>query len=338
MNLGRLDGITNKFTKDEADLIIAPFILKEAQLSSEIEGTQSTLDDVYRGEVEKESNYEIALDNEEIRNYEKAIKLGIKKIKNGQKLDEELIKELHFELLNGVRGKDKSPGKYKEYQNAIGKRNDTVETAKFVPASPETTPYLMKNLFKFLEKNEEINPLFKIALAHYHFEAIHPFRDGNGRLGRLLIILYLLKENILKQPLLYMSEYFNNNRDDYVDKLFLVSSESKTEDWLEFFLKALNTQSKRALDFVVKLDIYKKDLHNQLKLTTKSIKIFAVIDLLFKNPFITINEVKDKLEITYKSAQNLISILEEENIVKEITGKDRNKIYLAREILNILKI
>ncbi len=229
----------------------------------------------------------------------------------------------------------------KQYYNchrAIGKRNDTVETAKFVPASPETTPYLMKNLFKFLEKNEEINPLFKIALAHYHFEAIHPFRDGNGRLGRLLIILYLLKENILKQPLLYMSEYFNNNRDDYVDKLFLVSSESKTEDWLEFFLKALNTQSKRALDFAVKLDIYKKDLHNQLKLTTKSIKIFAVIDLLFKNPFITINEVKDKLEITYKSAQNLISILEEENIVKEITGKDRNKIYLAREILNILKI
>jgi len=180
--------------------------------------------------------------------------------------------------------------------------------------------------------------LFKIALVHYHFEVIHPFRDENGRLGRLLIILYLLKEGILKQPLLYMSEYFNKNRDTYVERLFSVSAKSEVEDWINFFLKALNTQSQRALNFAIKLDCYKKELHNQLKLSTKSIKIFAVIDMLFKNPFITINDVKESLNITYKSAQNLISILEEEKIVEEITGKERNKVYLAKEILKILKI
>lgn len=338
MNLGRLDGIANKFSKEEADLIITPFVIKEAQLSSEIEGTQSTLDDVYRGEVEKETNVEKALDNEEIRNYEKTIKLGINKIRNGEKLNEDFIKELHRELLKGVRGKDKDPGEYKRFQNAIGKRNDTIETAKFIPASPGTTPFLMKKMFDFLENNKEINPLFKIALVHYQFEAIHPFRDGNGRLGRLLIILYLLKEGILKQPLLYMSEYFNKNRDSYVERLFLVSSNSEVDNWLEFFLNALNTQSQRALEFAVKLDCYKKILHNQLKLSTKSIKIFAVIDMLFKNPFITINDIKENTNITYKSAQNLMSILEDEKIVEEITGKERNKVYLAKEILKILKI
>ncbi|MBI2133903.1 Fic family protein [Candidatus Woesearchaeota archaeon] len=333
--LGRLDGMTQKFTPEEVYLLRTPFILKEATLSSEIEGTRSTLTDVYKEEKQKETDAQKALDNEEIRNYVKALEYGLQNLEKG--LSEEIVKQMHTFLLQGVRGSDKNPGDYKTEQNAIGKRQDTLETAKFVPASPKETPYLMKNLVEFMNDDLSINALYKTAIMHYQFEAIHPFRDGNGRIGRLLIMLILSKEKILSQPLLYISEYFNRNRSTYTDLLYDVSSKNKIEEWMLFFLKALETQANSSLRLIQALENYREELQKNMKEVSESPKMHLLVDLIFKNPFITITDVSEKLELTIPWASNLVHKLEQKGVLKEITGKKSRKIFVAQRILNILE-
>jgi Fic family protein len=334
INLGRLDGIANRFTEKEAELLITPFLFKEATISSEIEGTRSTLSDVYKSEIEKEKDREKALDNQEIKNYIISLRTGLDKIRT-QELSEEFIKELHRQLLSGVRGQYKNPGKYKDQQNAIGNDQDTLETAKFVPASPESTPALMTNLTQYLNSANG-NPLYKIAIAHYQFETIHPFRDGNGRVGRLLIILFLCKRDILRLPLLYLSEYFKRHKSEYNNKMFEVSSSNRIEEWIVFFLKGVCEQSKKALDFAISLDDYKKELKHRLRTRYKSNNLILIVDMLFENPYIRTSDISSKLKISTPAAGNLVRLLENEKIIEEITGNRRNRIYLAKNILKIL--
>ena len=333
--LGRLDGMTQKLTPQEVYLLRMPFILKEATLSSEIEGTRSTLTDVYKDEKQKETDPQKALDNEEIRNYVQALEYGLQKLSNG--ITQEIIKEMHRLLLQGVRGSEKNPGEYKTAQNAIGKREDTLETAKFVPASPQETVYLMKNFIDFLNDDPSSNALYKIALSHYQFEAIHPFRDGNGRIGRLLIMLILSKEKILSQPLLYISEYFNRNRSTYTDLLYDVSSKNKIEEWMIFFLKALETQANSSIQLIQSLENYKQELQKNMTEVSESPKMHLLVDLIFKNPFITITDVSKRLELTIPWASNLVHKLEQKGVLKEITGKKSRKIFVAQKILDILE-
>ncbi|MBN2251119.1 MAG: Fic family protein, partial [Candidatus Altiarchaeota archaeon] len=337
LNLGRLDGIACKFSPEEVELLITPFMYKEATLSSEIEGTRATLSDVYKSEKEPEKDREKALDTEEVKNYIKALKFGLEEIKS-RDLSEDFVKELHKILLKGVRGENKSPGEYKTSQNAIGKSTDTTETAKFVPASPQSVPPLMRNLVAFLNKKDSANPLFKVALAHYQFEAIHPFRDGNGRVGRLIIMIYMCKEGVLKQPLLYISEYFKSNRDEYTDRLFNVSSKGEFEEWIYFFLKALNEQSKKSLGFAMELEDYKKELKAKLQKKYKTTNLLSIVDMLFENPYITIKDVTEKLGVTPPAAAKLMDVLKKEKILEEITGKERRRMFLARGILKILEL
>ncbi len=333
--LGRLDGVTQKLTSQEVHLLRMPFILKEATLSSEIEGTRSTLTDVYKDEKQKETDTQKALDNEEIKNYVGALEYGLKRLDQG--ITEQLLKDMHKLLLRGVRGSDKNPGEYKTDQNAIGKRQDTLETAKFVPASPKETPYLTKNLIEFLSENPSINALYKIAIMHYQFEAIHPFRDGNGRIGRLLIMLTLSKEKILSQPLLYISEYFNRNRSTYTDLLYEVSSKNKIEEWITFFLKALEMQANSSLQLIQSLENYKEELQNNMREVSESPKMHLLVDLIFKNPFLTITDVSTKLELTIPWASTLVHKLEQKGVLREITGKKNRKIFVAQKILDILE-
>ena len=336
LKLGELNGITKRFSRKEINLLKMPFILKEATFSSRIEGTRSTLTDVYKGKKEKEKDLMKRLDNEEINNYYKALNLGLSLLRN-QDLNEGIIKEIHKVLLKGVRGKEKSPGEYKKIQNAIGMSNDTLETAKFVPASPETTPYLMKNLIDFFNNNKTYNPLFKIGIIHYQFEAIHPFRDGNGRLGRLLIILLLCKEKIIDEPFLYISEYFNRYRDKYLELLYKVSVEGTIEEWLRFFLEALRVQSEKSLNLTIKLLDYKSKLHEKIKVKYRSTNIYNVIDLLFENPFITIGDIQKKLKISFTAASKIIRKLIDEDILIEFKTNKKNKLFLAKEIIDILE-
>jgi Fic family protein len=333
--LGRLDGMSQKFSQTEVEMLIAPLILKEAQLSSEIEGTRSTLTDVYKEEKQKETDVQKAIDNALIRNYARALRFGLTKLE--QEFSEELIKEMHKVLLEGVRGHDKEPGEYKTAQNAIGSRQDTLETAKFVPSSFQSTPFLMKNLVKFMNDNKQMNPLFKIAIAHYQFEAIHPFRDGNGRIGRLLISLSLSNDKVLSHPLLYISEYFNRNRSTYTDKLYEVSSSNKINEWVFFFLKALETQATNSLELLQQLDDYKSELQEKTSSVSKSSKMHLVVESIFKNPFITITDVADELGMSIPGASNLVHKLEEIKVLKEVTGKQTGKIYVAQRILDILE-
>ena len=333
--LGRLDGQTQKLSPEEVTLLRMPFILKEATLSSEIEGTRSTLTDVYKDEKQKETDVQKALDNEEIRNYAQALEYGLKNINQG--ITEEIIKEMHKILLQGVRGSDKQPGEYKITQNAIGKRQDTLETAKFVPASPQNAPFLMKNFVEFVNNDKTLNALYRIAIAHYQFEAVHPFRDGNGRVGRLLIMLILCKEKILCQPLLYISEFFNRNRSTYIDSLFDVSSKNKIEEWILFFLKALEVQANSSLQLIQELESYKKYLQEAMAEVSQSPKMHLVVELIFKNPFITIKDVADEIGMTLPGASNLVHKLEQKGVLKEITGKKTRKLFVAQRILDIME-
>jgi len=172
---------------------------------------------------------------------------------------------------------------------------------------------------------------------HYQFEAIHPFRDGNGRIGRLLIMLTLSKEKILSQPLLYISEYFNRNRNTYTDLLYDVSSKSKIEEWMIFFLKSLETQANSSLQLIQSLEKYKEELQNNMKDVSESPKMHLLVNLIFKNPFITITDVSKELDLTIPWASNLVHKLEQKGVLKEITGKKSRKIFVAQRILDILE-
>ncbi len=332
--LGGLKSLSKEFSKQEIFLLQYPFMIKEAQLSSEIEGTRSTIADVYKGKKIEERNVEKRKDNEEIENYREALESALKD-RDGI-INERLIKIIHTILLKGVRGKDKTPGNYKQTQNGVGNREDTLDTAKFVPASPESTPELMSNLMEFVN-SPDYEPLFKIAITHYQFETIHPFRDGNGRLGRLLIILQLCRENILHNPLLYVSEYFNRNRDTYTDLLFGVSSKGNIDEWFFFFLKALEYQANQSLVLLNKLKEYKNFLQKEIHKISQSPNIHLLIESLFKQPIFTIKDVMDPLNITQPAAWNLIQKLKEWKIVKELEIVKNKKVYSAYKIIEIIE-
>jgi len=332
--LARLDGLTLKFTKEEITLFQTPFMIKEAQLSSEIEGTRSTISDVYKEERIKELDPEKRLDNEEIRNYKNALIWAIQNLP--EQFSEEYLKSIHKRLLEGVRGTDKEPGIYKQHQNAIGKRDDTLDTAKFVPSSPQTTPYLMKNLIDY-NNQETLSALYKIGQIHYQFEAIHPFRDGNGRLGRMLIVLQLCKEKILQHPLLYISEYLTKNRDTYIELLYNTSAKGEIEKWLSFFLKALENQAKNSLELLKKIDAYKTELHDKVQIISQSPKMHLVVDFLFKQPFFTVNDIKKILETSQPTAWNLTNKLIKAGIVENIGTEGNTKVYLAKKIILLLE-
>lgn len=332
--LGVLKGLTQRFSEEEIFLLQYPFMLKEAQLSSEIEGTRSTIVDVMKEEKIEEKDIEKRLDNEEIRNYRRALEIGLAESSKNN-INEKLIKKIHKILLEGVRGKNKSPGIYKSFQNGIGNRKDTLDIAKFVPASPGATPNLMANLMEFIN-SEELQSLYNIAISHYQFEAIHPFRDGNGRLGRLLIMLQLCQNKILDYPLLYISEYFNRNRDTYTELLFNVSAKGDIESWILFFLKALEFQAQQSINLLKSLENYKIELQEKMHKFSKSANMHLLIDSLFKHPFITANDVAETLGISQPGSWGLIKKLEKQGILKERAITKGGKVYCATRITNLI--
>ena len=336
MELSRLDGITLKFKQEEIHLLQHSFLLKEAQLSSEIEGTMSTTSDVLKEEKIKETNPEKKLDNEEIRNYKETLLWASKNIP--PEMTEDFIKKMHKKLLSGVRGNDKNPGEYKLKQNGIGKSADDLDVAKFVPASPESTPNLMRNLINY-SNEKALVPLYKIGIMHYQFEAVHPFRDGNGRLGRMLAIIQLCKEKILHHPVIYISQYLTRNRDRYVELLYQCSSKGAINEWLLFFLKALEVQAKLSFELLNKIDNHKTKLHSTIGNFSKSPNMHAFVDSLFKQPFFTIQDIMKSLSLSQPAVRNLVKKLINAGIVEEYHAKSRKEgyVYVAKEITEILE-
>ena len=316
-------------------LLIIPYLKKEAVLSSEMEGTITSLSEVLLEEKEKKKSTDEDL--KEVNNYINALEFGLNEIKN-KPISEELIKELHSILMKSVRGENKEPGKYKTHQNHIGNSLEIFE-AKFVPASPETTPRLMENLVDYINNSQKSTELIKAGIMHYQFETIHPFRDGNGRIGRLLISLFLCNSKVLSQPLLYLSAYLKKNQKEYNQRLFEVSSRGEIENWLKFFLRAIKTQSDEALEKTIQLDNYYEEARHILEKNSSSTNALLVLDTLFENPFIKVTEIEKILVCRHPTAKNNLNILVKNKILVDYTpNRVRDKIFYSPKISEILEL
>ena len=330
--IGKMD--TMGYLAPNLEHIIAVYVRKEALLSSQIEGTQASLEDIF--EYENQIPVNNINDVKEVVNYIKALNHGMKRLTEFP-MSIRLIKEIHEILLEDTRGKEKTTGEFRKSQNWIGSPGSTLATASFVPPPPKEAMDAMGELELFLHKDSELPLLINCALMHYQFETIHPFLDGNGRLGRLLITFYLYWKGALQYPLLYLSYYLKIHRQEYYDRLNLVRERGDYEQWIIFFLKGIIWTSASALQTIKKLLQLQEDHKKRLiakKLSTPY--AIALLDYLFERPHLTITDVADHLKISYQGAKALVDQFVTTEILKEITGKRRDKRYSYWEYLAFL--
>src|SRR3989344_2832991 len=328
--LGRLDGIAE--TLPDVDFFILMYIRKEATLSSQVEGTQATFADVLNAEAKIE-DLEIRKDVDEILNYIDAMNYGLKRLKTFP-LSLRLIKEIHKILLRGVRGEYKEPGEFKKSQNWVG--GTTIERASFVPCPPQEVMSALYNMEKFLHNNSRFPVLIKTGLIHSQFENIHPFLDGNGRIGRLLITFYLCQQKALDKPLLYLSEFFKKYRQEYYDRLNAVHEKDDIESWLKFFLEGIAVTANQAVDTSKKIIKLKdQDTKKILSLGRSASKATLVFNSLFHTPTLTVKAVEKITGLKNPNALLLVSKMIKMGILKEITGRKRNKVFRYQNYVNL---
>ncbi len=331
-SLAYLDGSTQILP--DIDFFIFMYVKKEALLSSQIEGTQASLQGVLEFEADLTPKGEKINDIKEVVNYQKALDYGLGRIKD-LPLSLRLINEIHTILMEGTRGHEKTPGEFRRSQNWIGAHGATIKTAVFVPPPHTEIIALMGDMEKYIHLEDKVPPLIKIALIHYQFETIHPYLDGNGRIGRLLITFYLLWKNILQSPVLYLSYYFKKNRPEYYERLNDVRRKDDVEGWVKFFLKGIievSRDASAASREIINLRERLIDKHSQ-----KSIHAVRLINYLFHMPFISGKEIENHLKISKQTALILLKEFEREGVLKEYTGKKRWKKYLFSEYVSIIK-
>jgi Fic family protein len=329
--LGTIAGIGENLPNPH--LLIYPFVRREAVLSSRIEGTQSSLTDLLLYEATAVEKRE---DVREVRNYVKALEYGLKRL-DEIPLGRQLIRELHGVLMEGVRGGQAAPGQFRTFQNWIGPPGGRFEDALFVPPPPPQMLTALEELEAFLNRESDLPALVQLALAHYQFETIHPFIDGNGRLGRLLVSLFLCRRGILKKPLLYLSAYFERQRDEYYRLLRAVSQRGEWREWIEFFLKGVieqaNDATARARRLVVLHDRY-RDLAVAHQLAPSATQL---LDRLFTRPVLSVRGAQELLGISFPGAQKAVDVLVKEGVLAETSGGRRNRTWAAREIMVVLE-
>jgi Fic family protein len=330
--LGRLDTIG--YLLPNIDYIIAMYVRKEALLSSQIEGTQASLDDIF--EYESEVSVKNAQDVEEVVNYIKAMNHGLKRVGEFP-MSIRLIKEIHQILLTQTRGMDKTPGEFKRSQNWIGPPGYTLNNASFIPPPPHETLEAMGNLELYLHNSDKLPILITCALIHYQFETIHPFLDGNGRVGRLLITFYLCWKKVMQRPLLYLSYYFKLYRQEYYDRLNLVREKGDYEQWVHFFLKGIIWTSESALH-TIKQVLALAETHKKKLIAEKISSPMAIglLDFLFIKPHLSIHDLAEHFQMTYQTSQKLINHFVKMEVLREITGKKRDRRYSYWQYLNYL--
>ena len=331
--IGRLNGMTSILP--DASIFLFMHTRQEAVLSSQIEGTQSTLSDLLLFESKKKSGASID-DVKEVSNHVDAMKHGFEQIQSGIPVSLRLIREVHQILMSGSRGAPRQPGEFRRVQNWIGGARP--ETARFVPPSPERILDLMSELEQFIHaETPEIPELIKIGMVHARFEAIHPFLDGNGRVGRLLIVLLLHAQGILKNSALHLSLHFKEHRRDYYDLLQRVHEEDNWDSWLEFFLDGIAETASRMTDTGKKiLDLFKKDQERIQSIGQSAASARRVYDLLQKTPFIAVPQAVSQIGISYPTANASIQRLEQIGILREVTGKKYRRVFVYDEYLRIL--
>lgn len=332
--LARLDGMTTVLPN--ADLFVAMYVKKEALLSSQIEGTQASLQGVLEFEADMVPVDDIN-EVKEVINYIRAMDEGLKR--TGRELvSVEILQDIHKILLAGTRGGRKEPGKIRTVQNWIGPAGSDLYSATFVPPPPEKVPDLLLDLEAFIVADDRIPPLIKIGLVHAQFETIHPFIDGNGRMGRLFITFYLCQKGILARPLLYLSIYLKQHREEYYSLLQEIRIEGNWESWLKFFLRGIIVVSEEALANAREIIALKERLTGILvKNTTGGLNAIRLLDLLFTKPVVTVADISSALGISHQPAYDLVNQFEKLEILREITGKKRYKKYLFSDYLRIIE-
>lgn len=342
-SVSKLDGMLEE-ENISRELFINPLTKKEAVLSSKIEGTQATLTEILEleaddGKTELKNKYD---DFIEITNYNKAIEYAEKEVFDKKRISLWILRNIHKLLLSGARGKDKNPGEFRNDQNWIGKPGSTIETATFVPVSPEKLLENLENLEAYINEYEEQSELIQAAIIHVQFEKIHPFKDGNGRIGRMLIPLFLYYKGVINRPILYISEYFEENRDEYYDKLNAVSNDDNGwMEWIEFFLNAVETQANRNIEKIRKLQNlyaeYKVKI-NEILNTKNSI---YVVDALFKIPIFKATklheEVAKNIDIDIGTINRYVKKLVDANIIVPEEGKDRYVKYYFKNLVDLIQ-
>jgi Fic family protein len=304
-------------------------------MSSQVEGTNVTISDIYQHEVGSEPARSAAeqADVREAYNYVDAVTHGFERIDADDALDLALVCNLHEQLLGGVRGEEDRPGELRDIPVYIGSRDSSPETASFVPPKPDDVELLLDQLFAYVRRGE-YPPLIDVALVHYQFEAIHPFRDGNGRLGRLLVMLQLYDAGLLPGPYLYLSAYFKRFGRQYREKLLAVSTDGAWNDWITFVLDAIAEQAIDAYDCGVRLQELRREYRERFP---NSPTARDLVDYLFEQPYLTGPRAVEATGRSKPSVYAAIDTLEDAGIVVETTGKQRNKVYEAPDVLSVLE-
>ena len=330
--LAALDGLSARIPN--MDLFVSMYVRKEALLSSQIEGTQCTLDDILNPLMEENTNRNVS----DVVNYIKATEFALNRL-HSLPLCNRLIKETHAVLMEGVRGKEKSPGEFRYSQNWIGGQGSTIRNARYIPPNPEDMQTAMSDLEKYMNGDDSLDPLIQAALIHYQFETTHPFLDGNGRVGRLLITLFLMEKGILSHPALYISYFLKMNRIEYYDRMTQVRKTGDYEQWVMFFLQALSDSAGDAIQTIDALTA----LHNQSvaklgafskRQQTNLLKLFAYIET---NPIIDIQKTAAALGLSYNTVSKMVTILVDEGILLQTDKAGKAKIYSYADYLDILR-
>ena len=319
--IGRLDGISEQIPN--IDLFVAMYVRKEALLSSQIEGTQATLDDILDPDIDENTNLDVA----DVINYIKAMQYSISKLEE-LPLCNRLLKETHIVLMEGVRGQEKNPGEFRRSQNWIGPQGGSLKNAVYVPPTKETMENAMSDLEKFINSEDVLDPLIKVGFIHYQFETIHPFLDGNGRIGRMLITLWMIVQQLLKYPVLYISYYFKRNRMEYYDRLTDVRIKGHFEEWIRFFLNAVIDSTSDACMTINELTLLHKANYAKIEaLNGRKDTLFKLLHYIEKNPIIDIAKTAKALGLQYNTIAKAVEKLNNIGLMKETTSFKRNRRY-----------
>ncbi len=332
--LGRLDGITQILPNPE--LFVAMYVKKEAVLSSQIEGTQASLLDILNEDQFKGERKEKSV--EEVVNYIKAVNHGLKRLKE-LPLCTRLIRGIHEVLLRGTRGNERNPGEFRKSQNWIGPAGSNLSSAIFIPPPVHEMLNAMSDLEGFFYEKDDLPVLVKIGLIHAQFETIHPFLDGNGRMGRLLITFWLCQQEVLSKPLLYLSYYFKKNRVEYYDRLMDIRLKGYWEEWLKFFLKGVSSVSDEAIETAKKILNMKEEDAKAISASVRNPSNgLKLLERLYEHPIVNIKKVAEFLDVSYPTANTLVGELCNIGILEQVAQSQRNKRYSYSKYIDVLQV
>lgn len=315
------------------ELFVSMHVRKEALMSSQMEGTQCTLEDVLDPELDVNANADVG----DVINYVKAAQFALDRL-SSLPICNRLLREAHAVLMEGVRGQEMNPGEFRHSQNWIGPAGSTLKNARYIPPNVEDMETAMSELEKYINDNDSYDPLIQVALIHYQFETIHPFLDGNGRIGRLLILLYLMEHKLLTKPVIYVSYFLKKNQIEYYDRISEVRRTGNYEQWVRFFLEAVSSAAADAVESIGLLsDLHDRNVAKLPKSNRKKDNVRAVFNYLEQHPIIDIKRTASALGVSYNTVASAVNKLIELDILKETTNAARNRVYAYEVYLKILR-